>query len=345
MRIGIYYNTFKDISNILYILNYCSLHKETDYFKLSTDVDEFYFINKESSADLSTDIKINAIQNILQEDGYDYSICSNVEEPLHYNNELIEFLDNGNLILSSTYFETFSHKNLYVDYLFSLYYFFHSKGFNYLNFYESSDKDGLVGTYNKETSKLNKANGSMVRDKISNCKQLLGNDLVDYGIPEFPMKNLFCFQPKDNKVSLNMWKNNYISSYTDIVRNVCFYIIETWPENGNQGRDYITEKTLKSILFSKVKSFPILDASNKIMNLMKKDGFWFLNNEFNNITETFKYLKELKDKHKVYALVYEDLLETYGNKLDNNSKILDKLLLKYPKSEYLLNFIKKDLDI
>ena len=149
MRIGIYYNTFKDISNILYILNYCSLHKETDYFKLSTDVDEFYFINKESSADLSTDIKINAVQNILQEDGYDYSICSNVEEPLHYNNELIEFLDNGNLILSSTYFETFSHKNLYVDYLFSLYYFFHSKGFNYLNFYESIDKDRLVGTYNK----------------------------------------------------------------------------------------------------------------------------------------------------------------------------------------------------
>ena len=136
-----------------------------------------------------------------------------------------------------------------------------------------------------------------------------------------------------------------ISSYTDIVRNVCFYIIETWPGNGNQGRDYITEKTLKSILFSKVKSFPILDASNKIMNLMKKDGFWFLNNEFNNITETFKYLKELKNKHKVYALVYEDLLETYGNKLDNNSKILDKLLLKHPKSEYLLKFIKKDLDI
>ena len=34
MRIGIYYNTFKDISNILYILNYCSLHKETDYFTL-----------------------------------------------------------------------------------------------------------------------------------------------------------------------------------------------------------------------------------------------------------------------------------------------------------------------
>jgi hypothetical protein len=321
------------------------LHKETDYFKLSTDVDEFYFINKESSADLSTDIKINAVQNILQEDGYDYSICSNIEEPLHYNTQLTEFLDNGNLILSSTYFETYSHKNLYVDYLFSLYYFFHSKGFNYLNFYESSDKDGLVGTYNKETSKLNKANGSMVRDKVSNCKELLGDDLIDYGIPEFPMKNLFCFQPKDNKVSLDMWKNNYISSYTDIVRNVCFYIIETWPGNGNQGRDYITEKTLKSILFSKVKSFPILDASNKIMNLMKKDGFWFLNNEFNNITETFKYLKELKNKHKVYALVYEDLLETYGNKLDNNSKILDKLLLKHPKSEYLLKFIKKDLDI
>ena len=169
----------------------------------------------------------------------------------------------------------------------------------------------------------------------------MGEDLVDYGIPEYPLKELLCFQSKDNKVSLDMWKNNYISSYTDIVRNVCFYIMETWPITGVGGNDYITEKTLKSILFSKVKSFPILDVSTKINELMKKDGFWFLNDEFDSTRDTFIYLKKLKNKHKVYKLVYDDLIDTYGEKLKNNSNTLDKLLSKHRKHDYLQTFIRK----
>ena len=129
----------------------------------------------------------------------------------------------------------------------------------------------------------------------------MGEDLVDYGIPEYPLKELLCFQSKDNKVSLDMWKNNYISSYTDIVRNVCFYIMETWPITGVGGNDYITEKTLKSILFSKVKSFvkvPSLSSGKVLL----KVGFWFLNDEFDSTRDTFIYLKKLKNK-----LIFENL--------------------------------------
>ena len=341
MIYGIYYNTFKDITSILYILNSYNLERKDNYFKLSNDNNEFYFVNKEKSTNLSVDIKINASDAPIEEDGYDYTICCNVEEPIQYTKQTHTFLDNGNLILSSTYSDSFTHKNLYVDYLFSLYYFFHSKGFNYLNFYESNEKDGLVGTYNKEVSKLNKGNSTIIQNNITICKEVLGEDLVDYGISEYPLKELLCFQSKDNKVSLDMWKNNYISSYTDIVRNVCFYIMETWPITGVGGNDYITEKTLKSILFSKVKSFPILDVSNKINELMKKDGFWFLNHEFDSTRDTFIYLKKLKNKHKVYKLVYDDLIDTYGEKLKNNSNTLDKLLSKHPKHDYLQTFIRK----
>ncbi|MDB0043583.1 hypothetical protein N9F01_03915 [Flavobacteriaceae bacterium] len=73
MIYGIYYNTFKDITSILYILNSYNLERKDNYFKLSNDNNEFYFVNKEKSTNLSVDIKINASDVPLEEDGYNFN--------------------------------------------------------------------------------------------------------------------------------------------------------------------------------------------------------------------------------------------------------------------------------
>lgn len=342
MKIGIEYNSFKDISNILYILNSFNLTRYENKFTLSDNDKIFTFTNDLSHENY--DLTIKAVSNLPEKEEiiYDYYILSNVEEPLQFDEKEKKFLEN-NIILSSTYINNFEHKNLYCSYLFSLYYFFYDKGFNFLNYYPSNEKDNLVGVYNKEIKKLGKPNQFGKQKYIDITYNIIGDDLYDYSIPNYKLKELIAFQSKDNKITLDKWKNNYISSYTDIIRSVCFLMVETWQETGYEGRDYITEKTLKSILFSKVNSFPILICSDKIKNEMVNDGFWFLNTEFDNLQQTLLFLNKIKPKtDDSNKDVYKKLLSLYGDKLNTNSEVFDKLIENHPKKDYILNLILKN---
>lgn len=364
MNIGIYYHTFLEISSILYILNNHKLTQFIGYFKLSDDMDTFTFIsvddNKEDILNFQFDKSIRAIRNIGYEhqhlsgelESYDYQILSNPPEPIDFSQKsTIQFVENDNIILSSTYFD-YVHKNVYYDYRFTFYFFFHHAGFNFLNFYPNdTTKKHLVGTYHSERMK-NDGEGRFWLSNMHNAfKNILNDDLFSYGVSDFKLKDLLLYQGRDGKKTLNLWNGHFVSSYTDITNSVCFLSIETWMEDGEGGMDYLTEKTFKSILYSKVTSFPILYVSKKILDIMINDGFWFLNVEFYNpksdnvhdsILATMSYLKDLKLELGSNVDVHKHLMIKYKHKLEKNSKLIDEILSDIPNRSNLINLIKKE---
>ena len=241
MNIGIYYNTLTEIFNILYILNNHKLTQFVGYFELSDDIDSFTFISIDNIKDVSLnfqfDKSIRAVRNEGYEqqdlpgelEAYDYQILSNPDEPIQFNDKsLMQFIKDDNIVLSSTYFN-YVHKNVHYDYRFSFYFFFHQTGFNFLNYYPNdTTKEHLIGTYHRDRKKNDGGERNWLLNVHDAFKNILNEDLFSYGAPDFKLKPLFLYQPKgDMKKTLNLWKNNYVSSYTDIINSVCFFVSTT----------------------------------------------------------------------------------------------------------------------
>ena len=311
---------------------------EVEYF-FSTDNNLYhpYGVELFNIDDNLFDKKIIASSKFIDydKDEYDFMIYSNLDEPFHdINSEnTLKFLDDGNVILSATYSDKVSHKNLISDYRFNFYYFYHDKGFNFLNYYNFTEKDSLFGIYEKESSsRYSTKNNSLLYNIV---KDMVGNELMDFSYKDYPLKKLISYQPRDNEVSFGLWKTNYISSYLDMSRCVVFYTREAFlPNDSLYG--YITEKTLKCLLFSKSNIFSIWHGSEVAYQKLSEYGFWFLNSEFykNDIVESVKnatdYCLELKSSLGTNENVFNHLNEKYKDRLDNNFKIMNDILFNCP---------------
>jgi hypothetical protein len=147
----------------------------------------------------------------------------------------------------------------------------------------------------------------------------------------------------------------HISSYTDYNNCVANLIFESQygilPE-----QDSLTEKTLKSIIFQQADIFFIHCGSVNEFEWLQSKGFWFLNTEFYDTTEsdtnaessvyysvikTCKYLKELKDTLGTNDAVYRHLIEKYGHKLKFSTQALSNLLKNCEYKDKLINLITK----
>ena len=158
------------------------------------------------------------------------------------------------------------------------------------------------------------------------------------------------------------WAKNDVVSYLDYITSVCGFVFETsnysefnWP-CGSINRHYITEKTLKAIMYSKLNIPFIIDMNPYIFVELNKLGFWFLNTEFFNfeqinsdedisqnmkssIFKSTEFILELYNKTKCLQQTHSKLTELFSEKMQNNFYNF-KNYLKNPKNnEKLLNFI------
>ena len=366
MKIGFHYRTYEDICVIAYTLSDTKLKIQdasSDFIFYHND-DEYVF-SKAIDVINQCDYKIqlfNTFSEWKTFKGFDKLIQTQVVENYHvYNDELKEYLDAGNICLSSASI-SFEHPNFYYDPIFNLIFFYNFYGYNFLNYYKFDKKENLLGVYHKPNNgiNINKGHRNYLYQQVHD---VLKSDFKSYESSDYNLKLLF--QPY---TTFGHWGNNHITSYIDFTTSVCNVIFETLhsdsnqeePENRMHGRQYITEKTLKAIMFSEENIFFIWYGPTKLYKHLMEMGFWFLNSEFYNesieiphnnellcyshmeqsVVDTSIYLKSLKEEYKTNTEVHKHLMKTYGHKLQKNVKLLKEILSSYSKKENVLNLIK-----
>lgn len=366
MKIGLLYRSFEDVTTIAYILSNSKLtiNYADNYFIFSNGEDEYVF-SKSIELINECDYKIQLFTTFnewKEFKGFDKLIQTQVVENYHVNNDdLKEYLDAGNICLSSASI-LFEHPNFYYDPIFNLVFFYYHYGYNFLNYYNFDKKENLLGVYHKPNNgiNINKEHRNYLYYEIMN---ILKDDFISYKSNDYNMKALF--QPY---TTFGHWGNTHITSYLDFTTSVCNLVFETLHSNSNEeepnnrmhGRQYITEKTLKSICFSEENIFFIWYGPTKLFKHLNDLGFWFLNSEFfdeskkiqwkndapyysnmeDSVLESVLYLKKLKDTFKDNKSVHQFLMETYGDKLKNNVSLFKKILNNYSNKESVLNLIK-----
>ena len=368
MRIGLHYSNYGDISVILYILSNSKFDKNKDKFVFYHDGDEYIFskdINVINQANCDLKVYLFTTFNEWKSfNGYDRLIQTQIVENYNVtNNQLKEYLDAGNICLSSASI-SFDHPNFYFEPIFNLIFFYHHLGFNFLNYYKFDKKENLLGVYHKPVKEI--GNGRLHRNFLfEKIKEILNDDFVSYESSDYNLKTLL--QPHD---TFGYWLSNHITSYTDFTTSVCNVVFETLSANAHvekydfgftrYERQYITEKTLKAICFSEENIFFIWYGPTKLYKHLINVGFWFLNSEFYNesieisytdnrlsyshmeqsVIDTALYLKNLKEQYKTNKEVHQHLMEKYGHKLEKNVELFKEILNSYDKKEDILNLIK-----
>ena len=369
MKIGLHYGTYGDISILSYILSDSSFDKDRDKFVFYYNGDEYIFSRNISILDESNcDVKIRLFTTFNEWKsfkGYDKLIqIQIVENYFETNVQLKEYLDAGNICLSSASI-SFDHPNFHYNPFFNLVFFYYHYGYNFLNYYKFNKKENLLGVYHKPVEGI--ANGKAQRNYLySKIKEILNDDLVSYESKDYNLKLLL--QPYDK---FGHWGNNHITSYIDFTTSVCNIVFETLNasahfeddaiDTDNYGRQYITEKTLKVFLFSEENIFFIWYGPVKLYKYLMDMGFWFLNSEFydesiriprnyqlpgfsymeQSVVDTSKYLKSLKEEYKTNENVHQHLMEKYGHRLEKNVQLFKEILNSYSKKDEVINLIKK----
>jgi hypothetical protein len=374
MKIGVHYKSYNDACIILYVLcdSKYKIQDESTDFTFYYNNDEYVF-SKEIDIINQCDYKIKLFHTFYEWKsfkGYDKLIQSQTVENYHvYNDELKEYLDAGNICLSSASI-SFEHPNFYYDPIFNLIYFYNTLGFNFLNYHQFDKKENLLGVYHKPNNgiNINKSDRNYLYFKIND---IVKSDFKSYESSDYNLKSLL--QPY---TTFGHWINNHITSYLDFTTSVCNVMFETLGSPGNMNglergkmyaRQYITEKTLKSIAFSEENIFFIWYGPTKLYKYLIEFGFWFLNYEFydesielsyghdelsilypnisyshmeQSVVDTSIYLKKLKEEYKTNKEVHNYLMKTYGHKLQKNVELLKEILSSYSKKENVLNLIK-----
>ena len=368
MKIGLLYRAYEDCVAFLYAFT-------NDKFELENGSHTFSFLYKDDEYVFSKsrevieecDYKIQLFHTFHEwKDfkGFDKLVQTQIVENYHItNDELIEYLDAGNICVSSASI-SFEHPNFFYDPIINLIFFYYHYGYNFLNYYQFDKKENLLGIYHKPVDGLNIQKGH--RNYLySRIKTELDADLVSYESNEYNQKILL-----QSYITFGHWGNNHISSYTDFTTSVCNVIFETLHSDSNTkepntkmyGRQYITEKTLKAICFSEENIFHIWYGPTNLYKHLVDMGFWFLNSEFydesaeipyNDILPSYSamehslidasiYLKKLKEEYKTNEEVHRYLMKIYGHKLQKNVDIFKQLLNSYYNKETLLNLIKNE---
>lgn len=353
MKIGLHFRAYEDCTIILYALSNSKFENILghDEFSFYYNDDEYVFTRHQETID-KCDYKIRLFHTFHEWKSfknYDKLIQTQIVENYHISNyELKEYLDAGNISLSSASI-SFEHDNFFYDPIFNLIFFYYHYGYNFLNYYKFDNKLNLLGVYH-QNNKGEFFAPKVKRDFIFNKScELLENDLYCFKSNDYNLKSIL--QPYN---LFGHWGNNHISSYTDYMTTVCNLLFETLDENSNQEdetnkmdkRLYITEKTLKAILFSEANIFFIWYGPKKLLNHLIDLGFWFLNLEFytndveQSVYDSVEFLKTLKEKYSSNKEMHEHLVNTYGHHLEKNVKLFKDILNNYDKKDSLLKLIK-----
>lgn len=268
------------------------------------------------------------------------------------NEDKIEFLNqiNSNKVLSCGNCP-FDLQNVFFDYKLSFIHIFFSMGYEYLNFTERiTRKDNLMGLYLIKGYK---------RTRDETFSEIL--EIANFEIKNYSEQNIFStYKLFEIFLIRDSWFKNHVASFTDYQTSVCGYIFETlsWISDFESEKrlEYLTEKTLKGLLFSKFNIPFILDCNPYSFIDLLKDGYWFLNSEFfdynenesfqeltvkmkKSLLDSIKYLNEINHKFNGdLDLISKYFTDLYGNKMQNNFKMIYEYI-NYPDNAEAVNFI------
>jgi hypothetical protein len=298
----------------------------------------------------------NIDKNILE------VIYLNVSEAIHTkNNTLRNFLKDKKVISCSNV--SYTNTNFYYEPFLNLIYSYYQYGFDFYP-YNKLDvkKQNLIGMYLKKNYKVS-------RDKMHNdIQDEFINKNVDTDLLEiYKESQRPDFFTKFNCLHTPAWDSKcHITSYLDYITSVCAYTFETtnfeefiFPYQ-SLNRQYITEKTLKAILYSKMDIPFIMDMNPFNFIELHEMGFWFLNSEFfdftktkfideasenmkNSIFKSIEYILELyKNNNLDLDKTHSELKMLYSDKMQSNYNLFMRYLNKPYNCEKLINFILKD---
>ncbi len=367
MRIGLNYKQFVDVSFILYALKQGEIKADFRFeglwgkpnhsrrFEITLG-DDCYIFSHDYEDIADCDRKIHLVHNSLQEDDrYDRCIFTPgdvIEDK--FTDELIEqFLNNGNTFLSYVTSKV-KHDNFLFAPLFGFVLHYYELGFKFLNYYKNSNtnKNQLLGAYCNKTH-IGGSLNTRRTEIFDRLEEILEADCKRYESPNSSFDMLV-----DSYRYFGQWFNVHMSGYTDYNTSACNIIFETIDSLGTHhnsiGRFMLTEKTLKSLLFSKEEIFFMWYGHEMFLPYLQEQGFWFLNFEFydpddtengetaiyNSLIKTAKYLKDLKNQMGTNESVYKYLLNNYRDKLENNSKSMDRLLNNCDIKDKVINLLK-----
>ena len=280
------------------------------------------------------------------------TIFLNINEAFHATDDsILKFLTDNKIISAGAFAHT--HPNLYYEPFLNPMYFYYFYGFDQLSYTPiENTKTNLIGLYHRKNYKVWRD------DLLSTIKTIADNDVCVYN--ETELKPQFFTELMRIHIS-SAWEKNHWTTYTDYISSVCGFVFETLNYNAFGGpsksthRNYITEKTLKAILFSKLNIPFIMDMNPYDFLELHKLGFWFMNslffdfdkvnsneelaeNMYNSIIKSVEYVSELAgdwgldDTHKY-------LVESYGDKMQNNFDQFMKYLEKPKNNDKLIEFI------
>ena len=298
----------------------------------------------------------NIDKNILE------VIYLNVSEANHTkNNTLRNFLKDKKVISCSNV--SYTNTNFYYEPFLNLIYSYYQYGFDFYP-YNKLDvkKQNLIGMYLKKNYKVSRDKTySDIQSKFINKN--IDTDLLQI-YKESKRPNFFT---KFNCLHTPAWDSKcHTTSYLDYITSVCAFGFETtnfeefiFPYQ-SLNRQYITEKTLKAILYSKMDIPFIMDMNPFNFIELHEMGFWFLNSEFfdftktkfideasenmkNSIFKSIEYILELyKNNNSDLDKTHSELKTLYGDKMQNNYNLFMEYLVKPYNCEKLIKFVLKD---
>lgn len=364
MKIGLNYRSYGDVGFVLYALKDGNIKADFNHtgiwgkpnttrrFEITLGGDVYVF--SYDYADIEDcDRKIYLTHNDWFDDNrYDRTIVTPVDsiEDRYTDDSITEFLDRGNVFLSFVS-SNIDHENFIFFPLYSFVYHYYELGFKFLNYYKNTIKEHLVGAY---CNKVHIGGWPNLRriQIFDDVKGILGDDCYRFESPTSDFDMLL-----DSYRYFGQWYNVHMAGYSDFNSSVCSIIFETYNSMGqhvHENRIMLTEKTVKSLLFSKENLFFMWYGYEMFIPYLKEKGFWFLNFEFydpddrsngetaifNSIIKTANYLKDLKNQLGTNESVYKYLLNSYGHKLENNSQLIDSLLNNCDIKDKVINLLK-----
>ena len=335
------------------IIEFSSKDDIIDIIKKYEGYDKIYFIkNKFFNYNFNNewDIKVDNLEVIFL----------NSPDNFHASDEdMNSFLDNYKIISTSPFYK--KRDKFYYDPFLIFLHCYYDFGYHYLSFSEiKNSKTNLIGTYLRFNYKPHRDILFNEIKEIFKSKNLSENLLKIYKPNQYPLlvKLWTTYLSKD-------WQKNQISSYTDYITSVCGFIFETINYNtfdcpaNSKGRNYMTEKVMKSVLFSKLNIPFIIDMSPYNFVEFNDMGFWLLNSEFfdfdkvnsedemtesmkNSILKSIEYIIDLYKKSKCdLTKTHEKLVELYSDKMQNNYNLFVKYLTAPKNHDKLIDFILK----
>jgi len=267
-----------------------------------------------------------------------------------HNHELYKsWTDDGHIVVTGVNFPLAKPNPRYFqDYMYSLWGFYMRKGYVYQNL-NSNLRDAVKTKPHLLTAYHRGYHNSPDEAVLYEREEFLAACNEHVPVHRFPNNEYNYSRILDSYQYLCQWERAEMSGMHDLFDTVAhlswesrgsvasgFYFYE-----GDDGyhRDWITEKTVKALLYSFYHIFFIHATNRRQQIWLKENDFWFLNWEFQpsvdrleyrdlvlGINRTAEYLKNLKQQYKTNEDVHKFLVDKYGHKLDNNYSRFIKMI-------------------